>query len=157
MFGVTARGLEFDFDDPVSGDVEMESKQLTAQATAAKALADTGLWEPEDILSAVGLPEMRRAAAAPALPAAPVASWDDAVAGLLGEDIENAQRWVAVEHDDDHTCGPCSEVNGKTYKNRAEAYKDYPDGGGYVGCIGAKYGNPCRGKVVKRGRKGEGS
>jgi len=82
--------------------------------------------------------------------------WDDAVAGLLGEDVENAQRWVAVEHDDGDTCGPCKAVDGKTYKNRAEAYKDYPDGGGYKDCVGAEYGNPCRGHVEKRGRKGSG-
>jgi HK97 family phage portal protein len=153
LYGPTGKGLEFDFVNPVPDDVESESKQLTARANAAKALADAGVWEPDDILSAVGLPEMRRAAAAPA---APVASWVDAVAGLLGEDIENAMRWVAVEHDDENTCAPCKAVSGKTYKNRAEAYKDYPDGGGYKGCVGEKYGNACRGHVEKRGRKGEG-
>ena len=155
LFGPAAVGLEFDFVNPVPEDVEQEAMQLTARANAAKALGETGLWDAGDILSAVGLPEMRRAAA-PALPSAPAASWDDAVAGLLGEDVENAQRWVAVEHDDEHTCGPCSEVRGKTYKNRAEAYKDYPDGGGYKDCTGAKYGNECRGRVEKRGRKGGG-
>ncbi len=156
LFGAT--DVEFDFVNPVPADTETEAVTLTARANAAKALADAQLWEPDDILSAVGLPEMRRAAAAPAAPApvVPSALWDDAVAGLLGEDIENAQRWVAVEHDDDNTCGPCKAVNGKTYKNRAEAYKDYPDGGGYKGCVGAEYGNACRGHVEKRGRKGKG-
>jgi HK97 family phage portal protein len=93
--------------------------------------------------------------AAPA--AEPSNTWDDAVAGLLGEDIEAAQRWVAVAVDDDNTCQPCRDNNGKTYKNRQQAYEDYPGGSGYVNCIGAQYGNACRCKVVKRGRKGEGS
>jgi hypothetical protein len=72
------------------------------------------------------------------------------------EEVENAQRWVAQEKVDDNTCDNCREVHGKTYKNRAEAYKDYPDGEGYVHCTGEEYGNACRGRVVKRGRKGPG-
>lgn len=153
MYGPGSDQLEFDFDSPVPEDVESEALQLTARANAAKALGDTGLWHPDDILSAVGLPEMRPAVTAPAEGKALAASWTDAVAGLTGgdgSDVENAMRWEAVEHDDDHTCSPCKAVNGKTYKNRAEAYKDYPGGQGYKDCVGAEYGNPCRGKVVKR-------
>jgi HK97 family phage portal protein len=82
LFGPAATGLEFDFVNPVPEDVDKEAVQLTARANAAKALADAGMWDATDILSAVGLPEMRRAAA-PALPAAPAASWDDAIAGLF--------------------------------------------------------------------------
>ena len=82
LFGAAAAGLEFDFVNPVPEDVDKEAVQLTARANAAKALGETGLWDATDILSAVGLPEMRRAAA-PVAPA-PAASWDDAVAGLLG-------------------------------------------------------------------------
>lgn len=63
LYGATARGLEFDFDDPVQEDVESETKQLTARSSAAAALAQTGLWAPDSILSAVGLPEMAPAAA----------------------------------------------------------------------------------------------
>jgi Phage-related protein len=158
MYGAMAQGLEFDYCDPTPPDAETEAKELTARANAAAVLVQAG-FESAGTLSAVGLPEIPYvgAPAAPTPPAEPVASWEDTVAGLLGEDIEAAQRWVAVEHDDDHTCGPCKAVNGKTYKNRAEAYKDYPDGGGYKDCVGAQYGNPCRGHVEKRGRKGEGS
>jgi HK97 family phage portal protein len=58
LFGATAQGLEFDFVNPIPDDVESEALQLTARANAAKALADTGLWLPDDILSAVGLPDM---------------------------------------------------------------------------------------------------
>ncbi|MFF5842125.1 phage portal protein [Streptomyces massasporeus] len=106
------------------------------------------------------------ASAAPAAPAAvpgppvegePSDAWADTVAGLLGEDIEAAQRWVVVTEDDDDRCEPCAGQDGRTYKNRAQAYRDYPGGSGYVNCVGAEYGNECRCRVVKRGRKGEGS
>ena len=86
----------------------------------------------------------------------PSNAWADLVAGLTGGDVEAAQRWVAVAHDDDNTCQPCRDNDGKTYKNREQAYRDYPDGQGYIHCVGAEHGNPCRCKVVKRGRKGEG-
>lgn len=157
MYGPAGEGLEFDYEPPTPPDPEIEAQQLTARANAAAALVTAG-FEAAGTLSAVGLPDIAYVGkpAAPA-PDAPPTDWQDTVAGLLGTDIDAAQRWVAVEHDDAHTCAPCREVAGKTYTNRAAAYDDYPDGGGYVGCIGAKYGNPCRGHVEKRGRKGEGS
>src|SRR6187402_3150951 len=65
-----------------------------------------------------------------------------------------AKRWVAVEEDDDRACEPCDTIDGTTYRNREDAYADYPGGVGYKDCIGAKYGNACRGKVRKR-RGGE--
>lgn len=89
--------------------------------------------------------------------AEPSNAWGDAVAGLLGggvAEIENAQRWVVKITDDGDTCHNCREQDGKTYKNREEAYKDYPGGEGYVRCEGVVYGNACRCKVVKR-RKGD--
>ncbi|SFY52054.1 phage portal protein [Streptomyces sp. F-1] len=157
MFGPTTQGLEFDYEPPTPPDPEIEAQQLTARANAAAALVTAG-FEAAGTLSAVGLPDIAYVGkpAAPA-PDTSLSDWQDSVAGLLGDAFENAQRWVAVEHDDDHTCGPCREVAGKTYRNRAEAYADYPDGGGYKDCVGAQYGNPCRGHVEKRGRKGEGS
>lgn len=211
MFGATAQGLEFDYCDPVPPDPETEAATLTARTTAAKALAETGLWAPDSILSAVGLPEIEAAAAVggdgsisprelgdmiqsiylgvdvcitwdeardilnragagldPNVPppaqlarrgsrAEPTDAWQDATAALTGEDVENAQRWVVVITDDGDTCHNCREQAGRTYKNRAQAYKDYPGGEGYVRCEGVVYGNDCRCKVVKRGRKGEGS
>ncbi|MFD8234005.1 phage portal protein [Streptomyces sp. NPDC059696] len=152
MFGATAQGLEFDYCDPVPPDPETEAQTLTARAEAAAALRTAG-WEPAGILSAVGLPEIPYTGA----PAAAPTSWGETVAGLLGDDFENAQRWVVVTEDDDDRCGPCAEQDGRTYKNRAQAYKDYPGGSGYVKCVGAEHGNECRCRVVKRGRKGEGS
>ncbi|MFI2426513.1 phage portal protein [Streptomyces sp. NPDC018955] len=156
LFGRAAEGLEFDYCDPVPPDPETEAATLTARAEAAAALRTAG-WDPAGVLSAVGLPEIPYTGA-PTVPApSPVASWDETVAGLLDEDIENAQRWVVKIVDDGDTCHNCREQDGRTYKNRAQAYKDYPGGEGYVRCEGVVYGNDCRCRVVKRGRKGEGS
>lgn len=58
MFGTTAQGLEFDYEDPVPENEELNAQLLTARANAAKALRDAG-WDPDDVLVAVGLPEMR--------------------------------------------------------------------------------------------------
>lgn len=70
-------------------------------------------------------------------------------------DLENALRWVAVSSDDGNTCKPCKDNNGKLYRNRQAAYRDYPGGSGYVHCDGLKGGNDCRCKVVKRSAKNE--
>jgi ATP-dependent protease ClpP protease subunit len=61
-----------------------------------------------------------------------------------------AKRWVAVERHDGSECGPCEDIDGTVYRNRADAYADYPGGVGYKDCVGAQYGNACRGKVQKR-------
>jgi HK97 family phage portal protein len=59
MYGASAVGLEFDFVNPVPEDDEISSNVLFNKAQSAKFLADTGLWEPADILMAVGLPDMK--------------------------------------------------------------------------------------------------
>jgi hypothetical protein len=65
--------------------------------------------------------------------------------------IEMAMRWkVVAKSADDNICEPCKKNAKKTYRNRASAYADYPGGAGYIKCVGAKYGNKCRCKVVKR-------
>lgn len=61
-----------------------------------------------------------------------------------------ARRWEAVEKDDDNACKPCAGIDGTLYRNREDAYRDYPGGVGYKDCVGAQYGNACRGRVVKR-------
>jgi HK97 family phage portal protein len=157
MYGPTGEGLEFDYEPPTPPDPEIEAQQLTARANAAAALIAVGL-DATDVLSGVGLPDMRHVGQrTPTTPNTPAASWRDAVAGLVGEDIEAAQRWVVVTAEDDNVCKPCADNAGRTYKNRQQAYEDYPGGSGYVECLGEQYGNSCRCKVVKRGRKGEGS
>jgi HK97 family phage portal protein len=193
LYGALGKGLEFDFEDPVTGDVEMESKQLTAQANAAQSLVSSG-YDPQAVAQAVGLPELpfdadrdllaRIVRGAPSL--GPLIlpmlgfelppGWRSLMPGGRGDDsedtatpsnlwapptwavpeIEAAQRWVVKITDDGDTCHNCREQDGRTYKNREQAYKDYPEGEGYVRCEGVAYGNACRCKVVKRGRKGEG-
>jgi len=147
MYGASAEGLEFDYVSPVPADVEAEAAQLTARAEAAAKLRAAG-WNDEDILATVGLPPMRYAA--PSAP--PVASFREAVARLL-DGPDAAMRWVAVCADDDNSCQPCVDNNGKTYRNRADAYKDYPGGSGYIHCLGAAN---CRCTVVKRGKANDG-
>lgn len=66
-----------------------------------------------------------------------------------------AQRWQVSAHLDDNTCDPCRNNHRKTYRNRREAYEDYPGGRGFKDCVGAQYGNKCRCTVVKRGKKGQ--
>lgn len=72
---------------------------------------------------------------------------------LAAVEPEAAQRWQVTAHLDDNTCDPCRNNHRKTYKNRQDAYEDYPGGRGYKNCVGAKYGNKCRCTVAKR-RKG---
>lgn len=69
------------------------------------------------------------------------------------DDPKMAQRWQVKAHLDGNTCDPCRGNHGKTYRNRAAAYEDYPGGRGFKDCVGAKFGNRCRCSVVKR-RKG---
>jgi hypothetical protein len=66
--------------------------------------------------------------------------------------VDAAMRWKVIGHPDDSCCEPCLEniKAGKTYRNRASAYADYPPGEGYIKCVGAQYGNHCRCKVIKR-------
>lgn len=179
MFGSTGEGVELDYEDPVTGNREADALELQSKASAAQVLVNAG-YDPKAVLETVGLPDMpvvEKATQEPALPpgwvaepAAPApgeaggappegapsdtAALAAAVARLIGEDIENAQRWVAVAHLDDNTCQPCRDNDGKTYKNRQQAYEDYPGGQGFKDCVGAQYGNACRCKVVKR-RKGD--
>ncbi|MFI0233153.1 phage portal protein [Streptomyces sp. NPDC017086] len=150
MYGATAIGLEFDYEPPTPPDPEVEAQQLTARSAAAAVLVREG-FDPVGVLSAVGLPEIPFAGR-PTTPgqSMPAASWDDTVASLLGTEVEAAMRWEVVTEHDDNVCGPCAEQDGRLYRNRAQAYRDYPGGTGYIHCVGAEYGNDCRCKVIKR-------
>lgn len=46
---------------------------------------------------------------------------------------------------DSSTCGPCAEVDGRTYDTLDDALLDYPGAGGFIGCDG---GSRCRGTLV---------
>lgn len=87
--------------------------------------------------------------AAPALP--PSSDGEPEMAG------RNARRWSVKAHIDDNVCEPCRDNDGKVYRNRQAAYRDYPNGRGYKKCVGAQYGNTCRCKVIKRGKGEENS
>lgn len=137
---------EIQFGDPDSDADRELLKQIVIGAPSTAPL----------ILPLLGFP-------LPGQPAAPAAQPEDRLALSAGPlrfggevpEIEDAQRWVAVAHTDDDVCDPCLENDGRTYRNRAAAYQDYPGGSGYVHCIGAEYGNKCRCKVVKRRKGGE--
>jgi HK97 family phage portal protein len=149
MYGPTAEDLEFDYVSPVPADAERDNARLTTQANAAKTLVDAG-FDPVAVLEAVGLPEIAHVGQGPAaLPTrlAPAAHTPVAVGEL---EIEDAMRWEAVCKNDSSACVPCKDNHGQLYRNRADAWKDYPGGAGYIHCVGEEHGNACRCKVVKR-------
>lgn len=188
LFGPTAAGLEFDYENPVPPDQEAQNAERESKTRSAKDLIEAGAYGPA-VLEALGLPEVpfgqpdadpdrellidllkgssgtaelaeklltmlgfdvpvTEEPAAPPPPALPPPAPEDDPEALA--DPEAAMRWVAVETIDDNTCEPCKKNDGKLYRNRADAYKDYPGGRGYVGCVGAKHGHECRGTVKKR-------
>lgn len=57
MFGATARGLEFDYENPVPADQETENDTLTAKVSALVQLIDAGA-DSMQACDAVGLPHM---------------------------------------------------------------------------------------------------
>lgn len=56
-FGQTARGLQFDFVDPVPEDREAANAERSTKVTAAVALVAAG-FDPTEVLEAMGLPAM---------------------------------------------------------------------------------------------------
>jgi HK97 family phage portal protein len=58
MFGPTAAGLEFDYDNPVPPDQESDNQTLTAKTGAFKTLIDTGV-DADEAADACGLPRMK--------------------------------------------------------------------------------------------------
>jgi len=169
-WGATGTNVEFAYSDPTPPDVESENATRTSKTEAYSVLRLAGV-NPEDAAMVVGLPPMREVSDPMAAGANRRTGWDqdpDDPSGRprrrrSGDDdddsgwddrFDNAMKWVAVEHIDENTCQACKDNDGKTYRNRQDAYADYPEGGGYAKCEGR--GN-CRGRVVKRGRKGEGS
>ncbi|MFF7949129.1 phage portal protein [Streptomyces griseorubiginosus] len=58
MFGATAVGLEFDYENPTPPDPEQEAATLTANVNAAAALIEAGAYGPA-ALEAFGLPQIQ--------------------------------------------------------------------------------------------------
>lgn len=72
LFGATGQGVEFDYENPVPENRELDNIELTAKVNAAKTLVDAG-YDPHAVLEAVGLPDMdvvQPAAGTPAVPPA---------------------------------------------------------------------------------------
>lgn len=160
--------VEFDYDNPVPENSDQENAALTAKWNAVAAAVPLG-FDPAELLEALGLPAV--AFSAPTPPPAPavappvqlpvdsyawgmlaeLAETHPAIAGdVLRERIDNAMKWEAVEENDDSTCDPCKANDGKLYRNREDAYADYPDGKHFKNCVGEEFGNHCRGYVRKR-------
>ncbi|MFD6113606.1 phage portal protein [Streptomyces yangpuensis] len=57
MFGPAADGLEFDYENPVAEDRDLEARELTAKAGAARELIEAGAYGPE-VLAALDLPQI---------------------------------------------------------------------------------------------------
>ncbi len=55
------------------------------------------------------------------------------------------REFRASEHRDPNACGPCRDVDGKTYPTLDVALVDYPGNAGFRGCAG---GLRCRGHIV---------
>jgi HK97 family phage portal protein len=162
LFGGAAEGLEFDYESPVAENSETENAALTARFNAAVAAVGAG-FDSVEVLKACGLPDIAFSKPEPKIIQAPPAPGEQ---GKPGDDpnlknlqnlirLDNAMKWIAQEHIDDNTCDPCKENDGKLYRNRADAYADYPDGKSFRLCVGEKFGNHCRGTVVKRRKGGD--
>lgn len=78
MFGRTAAGLEFDYENPVPEDRESENSTLTAKVTALVELVGAG-FDPDEAADVVGLPQM--SFEKPALPPVRVPSTIEPVPG----------------------------------------------------------------------------
>jgi HK97 family phage portal protein len=70
MFGATAEGLEFDFDDPTPPDLTAQMAELESRARVYTSLIGQGV-DPTDASATSGLPVMTVTAPMPALPSAP--------------------------------------------------------------------------------------
>jgi hypothetical protein len=58
-----------------------------------------------------------------------------------------ASSYVASEILDSRTCGPCKDIDGRTFTSLDSAVAEYPVMG-YRECTGARYGNACRGFII---------
>lgn len=97
LFGPPARGLEFDYDNPVPVDMELEQKGLTTKAAAASVLVTAG-WDPVQVLETVGLPPMEHTKPEPQpAPAPPLVEEEPAPAEDDGPSTEDDAADSKVE------------------------------------------------------------
>lgn len=171
MFG--ADDLEFDYESPVPANSEADSAKLTAQVNAFTSLVTAGADHTEAALI-VGLPPMKKFEKPKPPPmlapgqkpgdeedpdAEPDKDAEEERPPKKKEEPENhfglalldafnrtAVRvaYVVDAKSDGNVCAPCGANDGRRYATREAAFRDYPNGKGYIKCVGAAYGNQCR-------------
>lgn len=174
-FGESAsRRYELDFVDPVPENGEAELAELDTKAKVLTALVGAG-YDSSEVLEMLHWPDLTReppAVAPPPVPGEAAPPEEDGEGDVSRETsargwrimdaldvgqrewdipgVEAAMRWKVIGHPDTSCCDPCMKNLGKLYRNRSEAWSDYPNGRSYIKCIGEKYGNHCRCRVIKR-------
>lgn len=126
MYGVSAKGLEFDFDNPVPDDKAGEDIRLATRVTAAVALIGTGKFEPASVLSELDLPEIEEKAE-PDPPPEPIAPPGPPVPpGTDPEDDPDVEDPDAVPAPEDPTGPPENRHHHHHAGPRAVADPDAP-------------------------------
>jgi HK97 family phage portal protein len=158
----SARRMVLDYADPVPENSEQALAELTAKGDVVVKLVGAG-FDAAEVLELVDWPDLSYEAPPPPTLVAPPGdepgepgkhepqgAGEGADPQGVDNSVDNAMRWVVRGHRDDSCCDPCRKNLGKLYRNRSDAYADYPGGAGYIKCVGAQYGNKCRCKVLKR-------
>lgn len=174
----SARQYVLDFDDPVPENSEAALNELKIKGEILVALVGAN-FEAADVLEMLEWPDLGYEKPAPPpikavgqvgqeQPA--IDAPDDTVSDVSRETnasygdgthdygqtdwtstaVDAAMRWKVVGHPDSSCCEPCLNNLGKLYRNRESAWSDYPNGRSFIKCIGEKYGNHCRCRVIKR-------
>lgn len=164
QYASARRRMVLDYTDPVPENSEQALAELQTKSAVVVQLVGAG-FEASEILELVDWPDLSYTAPPPPTfgkpgePGAPGEEDDQPGEEDDQEDnsqavdngVDNAMRWVVKGHPDStNTCDPCLKNIGKTYRNRAAAYADYPGGKGYIKCVGAQFGNKCRCSTVRR-------
>ncbi len=109
LFGSTGDGVEFDYIYPMPQNREQDNAELTAKANAAAALVAAGVWDPDDILTVVGLPAMDTITPEAVPDTVPVAPGPEGTPAAAPGDGGPAASWSPFLLDDRRF----SHVNGK--------------------------------------------
>jgi NADH:ubiquinone oxidoreductase subunit len=93
LFGGADKTVEFDYEDPSPVNAETAATEMLQKAQAAAALLATGVFNPRDVLEAVGLPDMDvQDVPAAAAPPAPAGATPPPNASELGDQGQNLAR-----------------------------------------------------------------
>jgi len=146
----TEKRVMLDFTSPIPANSEVALQELDVKSRALLTLAGTGPFDAAKVLDMLEWPDLGYKEPPPPTIVAPRDAPDEETPQAS---YDMAMRWQVRGEDDDNACEPCKENHGKLYRNRSDAYADYPGGKGYIKCVGAQYGNQCRCEVVKRRAK----